>query len=201
MGANLQCRTDLDVRRDWMGHENISEVLNFSRPDVIQEIHESFLDVGCDAVETNTFGANKIVMAEARMADRVFENNRVAAEIARRACAKFETPDNPKYVVGSIGPGTKLLVLGQTNWATMLDSYREQVRGLLAGGVDVLLIETQQDMLAVKCCIAAANEAFAEAGRRLPIIVQASFDTNNGQQMLTGSDPSALVATFIPYGE
>src|SRR5688572_26502659 len=200
MGSNLQTRT-LDLQRDWMGHENISEVLNFSRPDVIREIHEAFLDVGCDAVETNTFGANKIVMAEAGMAERVFENNQLAAELARRACDKFETPDNPKYVVGSIGPGTKLITLGQTTWETMLDSYREQVRGLLAGGVDVLLIETQQDMLAIKCCIAAANEAMREAGRRVPIMVQASFDTNNGQQMLTGSDPSALVATFMPYDE
>jgi 5-methyltetrahydrofolate--homocysteine methyltransferase len=83
----------------------------------------------------------------------------------------------------------------------MLDSYREQVRGLLAGGVDVLLIETQQDMLAIKCAIAGANEAMSEAKRRVPIMVQASFDTNNGHQLLTGSDPSALVSTFLPYDE
>src|SRR4051794_8148702 len=113
MGSNLQTRT-LDLERDWMGHENISEVLNFSRPDVIQEIHEAFLAVGCDAVETNTFGANKIVLAEAGMAHRVFENNKAAAEIARRACDNFETPDRPRYVVGSIGPGTKILTLGMT---------------------------------------------------------------------------------------
>src|SRR5439155_23686796 len=203
MGSNLQCRT-LDVQRDWLGHENISEVLNVSRPEVIQEIHEAFLEVGCDAVETNTFGANEIVLAEAGMADRVFENNVAAAQIARRACDKFETADRPRYVVGSIGPGTKLLTLGMTTWETMLASYREQVRGLLAGGVDVLLIETQQDMLAIKCAIAAANSAMEEAGqggRRVPIMVQASFDTNNGQQMLTGSDASALVATFLPYDE
>src|SRR6476620_9235762 len=101
MGSNLQTRT-FDLKRDWMGQENISEVLNFTRPEVIQEIHESFLAVGCDAVETNTFGANKIVMAEAEMADRVFENNKVAAQIARRACAKYETSDRPRYVIGSI---------------------------------------------------------------------------------------------------
>src|SRR5438105_4088635 len=150
MGSNLQTRP-LDLARDWLGHENISEVLNFSRPDVIQEIHEAFLEVGCDAVETNTFGANKIVLAEADMAGRTLETNRVAAEIARRACDKFESPDRPRYVVGSIGPGTKLVTLGMTTWKTMLESYAEQVRGLLAGGVDVLLIETQQDMLAIKC--------------------------------------------------
>src|SRR5437868_2655517 len=113
MGANLQNRP-LELTRDWMGHENISEVLNFSRPDVIQEIHESLLEVGCDAVETNTFGANKIVLVEAGMADRVFENNKVAAEIARRACDKFETADRPRYVIGSVGPGTKLITLGHT---------------------------------------------------------------------------------------
>src|SRR6476660_4340498 len=98
MGSNLQMRT-FDLQKDWMGHENISEVLNFTRPEVIQEIHEEFLAVGCDAVETNTFGANKIVLAEADMADRVFENNKVAAEIARRACDRFETADRPRYVV------------------------------------------------------------------------------------------------------
>jgi len=199
MGSNLQTR-NFDVQRDWMGHENISEVLNFTCPGVIQEIHEAFLAVGCDAVETNTFGANKIVMAEADMAGRVFENNKAAAEIARRACDRFETADRPRYVVGSIGPGTKLITLGNTTWDVMEDSYAEQVRGLLAGGVDVLLVETQQDLLCIKCIISAANIAFKEAGRRLPIMVQASFDLG-GNQMLTGSDPSALVATFEPYDE
>src|SRR4051794_33630716 len=133
MGSNLQTRT-LDLVKDWWNQENISEVLNFSRPDVIQEIHEAFLAVGCDAVETNTFGANKIVMAEADMADRVFENNVAAAKIARAACDKFETPGRPRYVVGSIGPGTKIITLGMTDWETMEASYYEQVKGLLAGG-------------------------------------------------------------------
>ena len=198
MGSNLQTRT-LDLQRDWLGQENISEVLNFSRPDVIQEIHEAFLEVGCDAVETNTFGANKIVLAEAGMTERVFENNKAACEIARRACDKFETSDRPRFVVGSIGPGTKILTIGHTTWDIMEDSYFEQVRGLIAGGADVLLIETQQDMLVIKCALAAAERAFKQAGVRLPIMVQASFDLNGGQNMLTGSDPSALVATFVPF--
>lgn len=200
MGSNLQCRT-LDLNKDWMGHENISEVLNLSRPDVIAEIHEAFLEVGCDAVETNTFGANQIVLAEAGMAERTREINHLAAELARRSCDKFEKPDKPKYVVGSIGPGTKILTLGMTTWDTMLESYYEQMVGLITGGADVLLLETQQDMLAIKCAIAAANRAFAETGKKLPIMVQASFDQDNGNQMLTGSDPSALVAAFEPYDE
>ena len=198
MGSNLQTR-QFDLQRDWMGQENMSEVLNFTRPEVIQEIHEAFLAVGCDAVETNTFGANKIVMAEADMLDRVYENNLAACQIARAACDKFETPDRPRYVVGSVGPGTKIVSLGMVDWDTMLDSYAEQMRGLVAGGVDVILIETQQDILAIKCAIAACEIAFKELGRRVPIMVQASFDQDNGQQMLTGTDPSALVATFEPY--
>lgn len=198
MGSNLQTRT-FDLQKDWWGQENISEILNFTRPEVIQEIHEAFLEVGCDAVETNTFGANKIVLAEANLEDRVEETNRVAAEIARRACDKFETPDRPRYVVGSIGPGTKIITLGQTTWETMLESYRLQVRGLLDGGVDVLLIETQQDLLAIKCAINAAEIAFKEKGKRLPIMVQASMDQQGGKEMLTGSDPTALVAAMLPY--
>ncbi len=200
MGSNLQTRT-FDLQKDWLGQENISEVLNFTRPEVIGEIHEEFLAVGCDAVETNTFGANKIVLAEADMAERVFENNKTAAQVARRACNRFETPQRPRYVVGSIGPGTKILTLGHTSWDIMLDSYAEQIRGLTAGGVDVLLIETQQDMLVIKCILAAARQVARETGVVLPIMVQASFDLNGGQNMLTGSDPSALVSTFIPFKE
>ena len=200
MGANLQQR-DLHLQRDWMGHENICEVLNFSRPDLIQEIHESFLAVGCDAVETNTFGGMKIVLAEAELAGRCFEVNKVAAEIARRACEKFETSDRPRYVIGATGPGTKLVSLGHVTWDEMLGSYLEQFRGLLAGGVDVLLIETMQDLLAIKCAVNAARIAMREAGRRVPLMVQASFDLNNGANMLTGTDPEAFVATMLPFAD
>ena len=200
MGANLQQR-DLDLKRDWCGQENICEILNFSRPELIQQIHESFLEVGCDAVETNTFGGMKLVLAEADLVDRCFEVNKVAAEIARRACDKFETPDRPRYVIGSVGPGTKLISLGHTTWEEMLDSYAEQMRGLLAGGADVILIETMQDLLAIKCAINAARLAMREIGREVPIMVQASFDLNNGATMLTGTDPEAYVATMIPFAD
>jgi 5-methyltetrahydrofolate--homocysteine methyltransferase len=191
----------LDIEKDWRNQENISEILNLSRPDVIQEIHESFLAVGCDAVETNTFGANQIVLAESGLAERTAEVNRVAAQIARKACDKFHTAKKPRFVVGSIGPGTRIVTLGQTTWDVMEESYFQQVKGLLEGGVDVLLIETQQDLLAIKCVIAAANRAFAHADRRVPIMVQASMDQQNGREMLTGSDPTALVAAIAPYSE
>src|SRR5689334_7763592 len=162
MGANLQCRT-LDLHHDWRGHENCSEILNLSRPDVIGEIHEAFLAVGCDAVETNTFNGSKNDLEEADLSERAFEVNKTAAEIARRACDKFETPDRPRYVVGSVGPTRKLVSLGMTNWDTLVDSFLQQMRGLLVGGVDVILIETQQDLLAIKCAVKAANMAMHEA--------------------------------------
>ncbi|HVT89105.1 MAG TPA: methionine synthase [Tepidisphaeraceae bacterium] len=200
MGANLHSR-DLDLKRDWCGFENACEVLNLSRPDIIGEIHESFLEVGCDAVETNTFNGSKNDLEEANLADRTTEVNRIAAEIARKACDKFETPDRPRYVVGSIGPTRKLVTLGNISWDELVESFYHQILGLLQGGSDVLLVETQQDLLAIKCAIAAANRAFKEIGRHVPIMVQASFDTNNGQQMLTGADASALVAAISPYDE
>src|SRR5271154_516296 len=103
MGSNLQPRP-LDVQRDWLGHENASEVLNFSRPDVIGEIHEAFLEVGCDAVETNSFNGSANDLEEANLSNRAEEVNRLAAQIARRACDKFETPDRARYAIGSVGP-------------------------------------------------------------------------------------------------
>src|SRR5947209_16497615 len=200
MGSNLQLRT-FDLQRDWMGHENASEVLNLSRPDVIQEIHEAFLAVGCDAVETNSFNGSRNDLEEANLQDRAEEVNRIAAQIARRACDRFETGDRPRYVVGSVGPTRKLISVGMTDWDTLLESFVPQMRGLISGGADVVLIETQQDLLAIKCAINAANRAMDELGRRVPIMVQASFDTAAGQQMLSGADASALVAAIEPYDE
>ena len=200
MGANLQQRP-LDLQRDWCGCENASEVLNLSRPDLIEEIHCSFLEVGCDAVETNTFNGSRNDLEEANLFDRAEEVNRVAAQIARRACDKFETADQPKYVVGSIGPTRKLVSTGFTTFDELRDSFLPQMRGLIAGGADVLLIETQQDLLAIKCAITAANAAMDQLGWRVPIMVQASFDQMNGQAMLGGSDPAALIAAILPYSE
>jgi 5-methyltetrahydrofolate--homocysteine methyltransferase len=201
MGSALQEHTDLDLERDWLGHENMSEVLNLTRTDVIKAIHRGFLEVGCDAVETNSFGGNRIVMAEAGMAERAYEVSRVSAEIAREACAEFETPDRPRYVIGAMGPGTKLVSFGATTWDEMEQSYFENAKGLIDGGADVLLIETAQDLLQVKVALAAIGRASYEARRKLPIMVQASFDLNNGANMLTGPDPETFVATFLPFEE
>lgn len=201
MGSALQERDDLDLERDWLGHENMSEVLNLTRRDVIAEIHRGFLQIGCDAVETNSFGGNRIVMAEAGMADRAYELSRLSAQIAREVCEEFETSERPRYVIGAIGPGTKLVSFGATTWEDMERSYFDNAKGLIEGGADVLLIETVQDLLQVKVTLAAIRRAFYETDRKLPIMVQASFDLNNGANMLTGPDPETFVATFLPFEE
>ena len=201
MGSALQERDDLDAQRDWLGHENMSEVLNLTRPDVIKQIHRGFLEIGCDAVETNSFGGNRIVMAEAGMADKAYEVSRRSAEIAREACDECETPERPRYVIGAMGPGTKLVSFGATTWEEMEESYFENARGLIDGGADVMIIETAQDLLQVKVALAAIRRAFYETRRKLPVMVQASFDLNNGANMLTGPDPETFVATFLPFDE
>ena len=162
MGTSIHT-LDLDLDRDYLGKENCTEILVQTCPDAIQSIHETFLAAGADAVETDTFGANVLVLAEFDLSDQTYELNKTAAQVARAACQKYTTPDKPRFVIGSMGPGTKLLTLGNTDWDTMLASYREQVRGLLDGGVDTLLIETAQDLLQVKCAI---NACIAALDRR-----------------------------------
>ena len=158
MGTSIHTY-NLDVQKDYLGHENCTEILIETRPDVIREIHESFLAVGCDAVETDTFNGNKISLGEYGIADKVFALNKRGAEIAREACQKFETPDRPRYVIGSIGPSTKMPSVGMTTYDILEDAYAEQCRGLLAGGVDAFLIETAFDLLQVKAAISACNIA------------------------------------------
>ncbi len=199
MGTSLYA-ADLDLERDYLGKENCPEVLIKTRPEVIQSIHESFLEVGADAVETDTFGANKIVLAEFEMADEAFELNKRAAEIARAACDRFSSTDKPRFVIGSIGPGTKLVTLGNIDWDSMFASYREQARGLIAGGADTFLIETAQDLLQVKCAINACVAALGDEGRTtadLPIMVQVTIE--NFGTMLLGTDIAAAVCALSPF--
>ncbi|HRP62723.1 MAG TPA: homocysteine S-methyltransferase family protein [Phycisphaerales bacterium] len=181
MGATIQ-NMDLSVDGDYLGRENCVDVLVKSRPDIIRAIHESFLAAGADAVETDTFGANKLVFAEFddEIVGWTYEVNKRAAEIAREACTAYATPEKPRFVIGSIGPGTKLISLGQTTWEAMLDSYTEQCRGLIDGGADAFIIETCQDLLQVKCAVNACLDALAQRGRThedIPIIVSITIET------------------------
>jgi len=195
MGATIQSMT-LDVQRDYLGRENCVDILVRSRPDIIQSLHEGFLAAGADVVETDTFGANKLVFAEfdQELVGWTYAINKQAAEIARAACGKFTTNDKPRFVAGSMGPGTKLITLGHTTWEAMHDSYAEQARGLIDGGVDVVIIETCQDLLQVKCAINACLDALRERGKShedIPIMVSVSIETMG--KMLVGSDITAVV--------
>ena len=184
---------DLDLERDYLGQENCTEILVRTRPDAIQQIHESFLAVGADGVETDTFGANPLVLAEFEgLAGDARALNREAAEIARAACDLHTTADKPRFVIGSIGPGTKLITLGHVDWDTLHASYLEQVRGLLEGGADVLLVETCQDIQQVRCAINACLDGLRERNKGpedVPIMVQVTIETTG--TMLVGTDIAA----------
>ena len=197
MGTSVHA---LDLSLDaYDGLENCVEILNLTRPEAIEQIHRSFLEVGCDVVETNTFGGSKLTLAEFGLADRTHEINRAAAQIARRAAEAISTPQRPRWVAGSIGPGTKLISLRQVDYATMLDSFYEQARGLLDGGVDLVIVETCQDILQAKTAIQAVRQAFEGAGRRVPLICQVTVETTG--TMLLGTDIAAALVALEAYPE
>jgi 5-methyltetrahydrofolate--homocysteine methyltransferase len=190
---------------DYNGLENCCEILVDTRPDAIQGLHEAYLAAGCDVIETDTFGGMPHVLAEFGLQDRSRELNRAAVQVARAAADRYSTPEKPRFVLGSIGPGTKLITLGQIEWDTMLASYSEQIRGLLDGApherVDGLLIETSQDLLQCKCAVAAAVDVQQELGiweteDRVPIFVQVTVEANG--TLLLGSDISAALAALEP---
>src|SRR5205085_486230 len=152
---------------DFWDKENCSEVLNLSRPEMIRDIHRQYLRVGADAVETNTFGATRIVLGEFGLQDRVTEINHAAVKLAKEAAQQFSTPDKPRFVAGSMGPTTKLPSLGHIGFDQMLEAYLEQALALIEAGVDVLLVETCQDLLQAKIGAIASLEAMQKAGKRL----------------------------------
>ncbi|RPI05564.1 MAG: methionine synthase, partial [Zetaproteobacteria bacterium] len=195
MGTSIQDRNlSMD---DFHGKEGCNELLVLSRPQVIREIHASFLDVGCDAVETNTFGASRLVLGEYGLADKAYEINREAARLAREAAADFSSLARPRYVVGAIGPGTRLPSLGQIGFDELASMYLEQARGLVDGGADVLLIETCQDLLQAKAAIAGCQDAMAASGRALPLMVQVTVESTG--TMLLGTELGAALTALEAY--
>ncbi len=179
---------------DFRGLEGCNELLVETRPDVIQAIHERYYAAGADVVETNTFGGMPYVLAEFDLAHRAFELNEIAAQVARKAADKFSTKERPRFVSGSMGPGTKLVTLGHITPEEQFDAYRIYAKGLIAGGVDCLNIETCQDLLQVKIAIMAARDAMADLGREVPIFCTVTIETTG--TMLVGSDIAAAVTTL-----
>jgi 5-methyltetrahydrofolate--homocysteine methyltransferase len=174
--------------------EGCNELLVLTRPDVIEGIHRSFLEVGCDVVECDAFGAFAPVLAEYGQADRVREINLAAAAVARRAADDYSTPDRPRWVAGNLGPGTKFPTLGQIRYAELRDAYQEQAAALLEGGVDLFLVETVFDLLQAKAAINGTRRAMAAADRRLPIQVQVTIELTG--TMLPGTEIGAALAAL-----
>ncbi|MDP9209188.1 MAG: methionine synthase [Actinomycetota bacterium] len=196
MGTMLQnAALSLD---DYQGLEGCSEILCVSRPDVVRDIHAAYFEAGADAVETNSFGSSAIVLAEYDIADQVVPLNRLAAQLAREVADDFQADGRPRWVAGSIGPGTKLPTLGHTTYDVLTGTYADQAFGLLEGGADLLLIETCQDLLQVKTAVAGAYAGMERAGRRVPVITQVTVETTG--QMLLGSDIAAALTAIEPLG-
>ncbi|MCG3203869.1 MAG: Methionine synthase [Elusimicrobia bacterium] len=192
MGTNLQAfNPNLD---DYEGKEGCTEILCFTRPKWLQEIHSQFFKAGCDIVETNSFGANRIVLSEYDLGDKVLEYNRKAAQIAREVASQFSTPNHPRFVAGSMGPGTKLPSLGHVTFDTLRKNYAEQAQGLLEGGVDLLLIETCQDLLQVKAAINGSLDAMKLLKVRVPLNVQVTIESTG--TMLLGSDMATAISVI-----
>ncbi len=179
---------------DYGGLDGCNEYLAVSKPELLMGIQRSFYAASCDAVDSATFGANRVVFAEYGIEERVREINRLAAEQLGRVRDEFATPEWPRYSFGTIGPGTKLPSLGHIEYDELVASYREQTLGLIEGGIDVLKVETCQDLLQTKAALGAIEDAFAETGSRLPVIASVTIETTG--TMLLGSDIASALTTL-----
>ncbi|HEX6472070.1 MAG TPA: homocysteine S-methyltransferase family protein, partial [Streptosporangiaceae bacterium] len=194
MGTMLQAAgPTLD---DFDGHEGCNEILNITRPDIVRAVHEAYLAAGVDCIETNTFGANLGNLGEYDIPERIEELAEAGARIASEAAAAATTPDRPRWVIGSVGPGTKLPTLGHVPYAALRDAYQRTATGLLAGGVHAILVETCQDLLQAKAAINGAKRAIAAAGTDAVLIAQVTIEQNGA--MLLGSEIGAALTALEP---
>jgi 5-methyltetrahydrofolate--homocysteine methyltransferase len=196
MGTALQ-EFDLSLD-DFDNLEGCNEVLNDTRPDVVSTVHRRFLEAGCDAIETNTFGTNYGNFGEYGILDRIRELAEKGTVLARRCADEFATPEKPRFVLGSMGPGTKLPTLGHAPYAVLRDAYVENALGMLDGGVDAVLVETSQDLLQTKAAVVGAKRAMEAAGRRVPLIAQVTVEQTG--TMLVGSEIGAALTALEPLG-
>jgi len=197
MGTNLQMQ---ELTPDDFGGpqlEGCNEYLLISRPAAVERVHAAFFEVGCDVVETDSFGSTSIVLAEYDIAHLAYDLNFKAAQVAKRVAADYSTKEKPRWVSGSMGPGTKLPTLGHITFNDLKAAYAEQVRGLVDGGVDMLQVETCQDLLQTKAALAAIFEYFEQIKRRVPVIAQVTIEVFG--TMLNGTEISAALTALEPF--
>ena len=196
MGTMLQAANP--TLEDFQNHEGCNEILNVSRPDIVRSVHNEYLAAGVDAVETNTFGANWSNLADYGIEDRIYELAFAGGKIARDAADSFSTKDKPRFVLGSLGPGTKLPSLGHTTYENLKVAYYTAAKGLSDSGCDALLVETSQDLLQVKAAVNGCRQAINEADRDIMLIAQVTVETTG--TMLLGSEIGAALNTLEPMG-
>nr|WP_139797923.1 methionine synthase [Mycobacterium noviomagense] len=196
MGTQLQAaELTLD---DFRGLEGCNEILNETRPDVIETIHRNYFEAGAEAVETNTFGCNLSNLGDYDIADKIRDLAHRGTAIARRVADELSTQQRKRYVLGSMGPGTKLPTLGHTEYALIRDAYTEAALGMLEGGADAVLVETCQDLLQLKAAVLGARRAMTQAGRHIPVITHVTVETTG--TMLLGSEIGAALTAIEPLG-
>ena len=196
MGTMLQAANP--SLADFENHEGCNEILNVSRPDIVRSVHDEYLAAGVDAIETNTFGANWSNLADYGIEDRIYELAYAGGKIAREAADAFSTPDKPRFVLGSLGPGTKLPSLGHTTYENLKTAYYTAAKGLADSGCDALLVETSQDLLQVKAAVNGCRQAIVEASHDIVLIAQVTVETTG--TMLMGSEIGAALNALEPMG-
>jgi len=197
MGTNLQVQNLTLEDFGGLRFEGCNENLLITRPDAVENVHIAFLDVGCDVIETNSFNGTTVDFAEYDMADQTYDMNVRAATLAKRIASDYSTKDKPRWVAGSMGPGRKLPTLGHISFLDLKAAYAEQVRGLLDGGVDLLIVETCQDLLQTKAALSAIFENFKVNRRRVPVIAQVTIEIFG--TMLNGTEIGAALTALAPF--
>ncbi|AXY68567.2 methionine synthase [Thermosynechococcus sichuanensis E542] len=197
MGTNLQAQNLTAEDFGGKEYEGCNEYLVISKPEAVAKVHRDFLAAGADVIETDTFGSSSIVLSEYHLGDRAYEISKKAAELAKSVAAEFSTPEKPRFVAGSMGPGTKLPTLGHIDYDTLYTAFREQAAGLFDGGVDLFIIETCQDVLQIKAALNGVMAVFQERGERRPLMVSVTMEQQG--TMLVGSEIGAALTILEPY--
>jgi 5-methyltetrahydrofolate--homocysteine methyltransferase len=197
MGTNLQVQNLSAEDFGGADYEGCNEYLVHTKPAAVETVHRGFLEAGADVIETDTFGGTSIVLAEYDLADKAYYLNKTAAELAKRVATEYSTPEKPRFVAGSMGPGTKLPTLGDIDYDALCNAYAEQAEGLYDGGVDLFLVETCMDVLQIKAALNAIETVFEKKGDRRPLMVSVTMETQG--TMLAGSAIDVALAILEPY--